>query len=211
MQIICNRKRSLCNVGVGLCNNSSRRTGFAALRGSDLFLCIHYFILFGHQFLLRQLGTLLEAELAEDGKMVRAEISEAAEIDQPEMVRVEQVVERESEKRYLCVKGVVKAAADARVKEAADVLEKVVRPRPGDVVQIAENDKGEVILPVLAANDDYFRVAGHCIPEFGRGRRPRMEAAELDQVARPQTYTAVDRRDVVLNEKTYQRADQFEA
>src|SRR5688572_10963280 len=143
--------------------------------------------------------------------MVRAEIAEAAEIDQTEMVRVEQVVERESKERYLCVKGVVKAAAYARVQQAADILKQVISARPGDVVQIAENDKGQVVLTVLAADDYDLRVAGHCIPEFGGGRRPRMEAAELDQVARPQTYTAVDRRDVVLNEKTYQRADQFEA
>lgn len=131
--------------------------------GLGYFLLSQFLIAFGgFQLLLLCLRIRIRfmVEGDEDWKVIRAEMGKALELDRPEMVRMKEVIERESQERQLCVEAVVETAADARIKQAADVQEQVVRPVPG------------TSLPAPAApvwNTAAFR---RCFLAAGARRRP---------------------------------------
>jgi hypothetical protein len=71
---------------------------------------------------LLALGLGIVAQANEHRKMVRAEIRQALQLDQPEVGRVKEMIEWKAQKEVLGMKRVIEPATDARIEQPADFL-----------------------------------------------------------------------------------------
>ena len=133
--------------------------------------------------------------------MIAADVVQAAQVDQPEVVRVEEVIQREPEQRVLRVVAVEEAAPDARVQQPAEAQEQPGRVAPRDVVQVAGHDRGRIggIVADRTTHEDELGVTRRGILVVQRLGRPRVQAVQIDDVAALQADPAVNRRDVRLH------------
>ena len=74
-----------------------------------------------------------------DREVVRPDVAEHAKLDEGELGLEEDVVERPAQQRPVRVVGGIKTAPDARVEQAADLLEQPRRARPSHVVEVARH------------------------------------------------------------------------
>ncbi len=151
------------------------------------------------------------AERHEDRKVVRAEARQDLHRDQPEVIRVEAVVERETQPRPPCVERVEEATPDARVEQAADLLEESAGVRPRDVVEVAHHDRRRLRRLGLARDDQELCVALRRSRVFGREGRARVQAVQLHGRAVVQFQAGVDRGNVVFDDEPDFRLDQLQA
>ena len=79
--------------------------------------------------------------------------------DEREMIVVEQMVERPAQQRIARIEGVVEAAPDARVQKVRQTLEQPRRVGPGDVVEVAADDRGHAVVHDDPRHLDEFGVA----------------------------------------------------
>ncbi len=78
------------------------------------------------------------------------------------------------------MKRVKKSAPDARVEQAADVLEQIVCSGPRHIVEIAHYNERRGLFLVFLADDQNLGVTMRGVGVLGRKRRPRMKAAKLN-------------------------------
>jgi hypothetical protein len=152
----------------------------------------------GRVLLGRGLG--LVAECGVHREVVRADVLETSERDQPEVVGVEHVVQRVTEAGPACVEGAVEATAFSRVDEAADLLEEACGARPGDVVQVTAHDDRHARLAHPPPDQQQLGVALQRLVALAGHRWTRVDAVEPHQRAVSQADVRLDRGDVGLHQ-----------
>ena len=111
--------------------------------------CFNGFLFFfgrGDGFSLRQFGGGFVGQGDVNRKVIAADIRHSSEFGEPKMIRVKNVIEGKTNYRIMRVKRTVETSADPRVEQPTDFLEKSRRPRLGDIVQVAGDDRRRVRL-----------------------------------------------------------------
>ncbi|CAA9353803.1 MAG: hypothetical protein AVDCRST_MAG40-3038 [uncultured Gemmatimonadaceae bacterium] len=154
----------------------------------------------------------LVAQLQEDGKVVRADVRQPAQLAEAEVGGVEDVVQRVAAERVVGVEAAVEPPPDARVEEPAQAEEQLARGRPRHVVEVARHHGGALAVGADRLADDHeLGVARRGGLPADRLGRTRVQPVEGHARAVGQLELRVHRRDVVLHEVVDARRDQRQA
>ncbi len=130
---------------------------------------------FGRIFVLcRRLLLLLfsrfVAELQVDRKMVRVNIRQPLHLQQLEMSRQEDMIQRPAKGKIISMKSIVEAPSGTGVQQAANLLKKQGGMRPGNIIEVAcyQHRVGRFGDPVT--DDQYFCIALSAVTGFTRYR-----------------------------------------
>jgi hypothetical protein len=128
-------------------------------------------------------GRRMVLEGNQDRKVIGAEGGQTADRLEHELLADEDVVERPAKQPEASVEGVEHAAPDARIQQPAEAAKQATGVRPGDIVQVAGNDRRPAGGRHLASDQHQLGIARQRAVRLRRARRLRMQTEELDVVA----------------------------